>query len=148
MSAVTHRKGLGMPIAQFVDDSEFDPEKRVMDAAFEMAREALELGDERKLANERIAKSIIELAKAGEHNADLLCESDRGVSAKVAELGGSIPPKSERNPAKFSRFVKAEIERWSPILKAASAETATAGQSGTASQSGPAGPPGPQGQSG
>jgi hypothetical protein len=64
-----------MPIAQFVDDSEFDPEKRVMDAAFEMAREALELGDERKLANERIAKSIIELAKAGEHNADLLWES-------------------------------------------------------------------------
>ena len=65
-----------MPIAQFVDDSEFDPEtKRVMDAAFEMAREALQLGDERKLANERIAKSIIELAKAGEHNADVLCES-------------------------------------------------------------------------
>ena len=51
-----HRKGLGMPIAQFVDDSEFDPEtKRVMDAQFEMARKALQLGDERKLANERIA---------------------------------------------------------------------------------------------
>jgi hypothetical protein len=46
-----------------------------MDAAFEMAREVLQLGDERKLANERIAKSIIELAKAGEHNADRLCES-------------------------------------------------------------------------
>ncbi len=76
MSAVTHRKGLAMPIAQFVDDSEFDPEtKRVMDAAFEMAREALQLDDERKLANERIAKSITELAKAGEHNANLLCES-------------------------------------------------------------------------
>jgi hypothetical protein len=61
-----------MPIAQFVDVSEFDPEtKRVMDAAFEMAREALQLGDERKLAIERIAKSIIALAKAGEHNADL-----------------------------------------------------------------------------
>jgi hypothetical protein len=71
-----HRKGLGMPIAQFVDDSEFDPEtKRVMDAQFEMAREALQLGDERTLANERIARSIIELAKAGEHNADVLCES-------------------------------------------------------------------------
>ncbi len=65
-----------MPITQFVDDSEFDPEtKRVMDAAFEMAREALQLDDERKLANERIAKSITELAKAGEHNANLLCES-------------------------------------------------------------------------
>jgi len=65
-----------MPIAQFMDDSEFDPEtKLAIDAAFEMAREALQLGDERKLANERIAKSIIELAKTGEHNADLLCES-------------------------------------------------------------------------
>jgi len=59
-----------------MDDSEFDPEtKLAIDAAFEMAREALQLGDERKLANERIAKSIIELAKTGEHNADLLCES-------------------------------------------------------------------------
>jgi len=65
-----------MPIAQFVDVSEFDPEtKRVIEAAFEMARQALHLGDERKVANERIAKSIIELAKTGEHNADLLCES-------------------------------------------------------------------------
>jgi hypothetical protein len=65
-----------MPIAQFVDDSEFEPEtKRIMDAAFEMARKALQLGDDRKLANEQIAKSIVELAKAGEHNADLLCES-------------------------------------------------------------------------
>jgi hypothetical protein len=52
------------------------------------------------------------------------------VKAKVTELGGSIPPKSERTPAKFNRFVKAEIARWSPILKAASAETGTAGQSG------------------
>jgi tripartite-type tricarboxylate transporter receptor subunit TctC len=33
---------------------------------------------------------------------------DPGVKAKVAELGGSIPPKSERMPAKFSRFVNAE----------------------------------------
>jgi tripartite-type tricarboxylate transporter receptor subunit TctC len=46
---------------------------------------------------------------------------DPGVQTKVAELGGSIPAKSERTPAKFARFVNAEIERWSPILKAASA---------------------------
>jgi hypothetical protein len=70
------------------------------------------------------------------------------VKAKVTELGGSIPPKSERTPAKFNRFVKAEIARWSPILKAASAETGTAGQSGAAGQPAPAppgqpGPPGP-----
>jgi hypothetical protein len=35
------------------------------------------------------------------------------VKAKVTELGGSIPPKSERTPAKFNRFVKAEIARFS-----------------------------------
>jgi tripartite-type tricarboxylate transporter receptor subunit TctC len=48
---------------------------------------------------------------------------DPGVKAKVAELGGSIPPKSERTPEKFARFVNAEIARWSPILKAASVGT-------------------------
>ena len=48
-----------------------------------------------------------------------------GVKEKVAELGGSIPPKSERTPAKFGRFVNAEIGRWLPILNAASAGTRT-----------------------
>src|SRR5262245_13594430 len=46
---------------------------------------------------------------------------DPGVAAKLAELGGSIPLKSERTPAKFDRFVKTEIAHWSPILKAANA---------------------------
>ena len=50
---------------------------------------------------------------------------DPSVNAKVAELGGSIPPKSERTPAKFGRFVNAEIARWLPILNAGSAETGT-----------------------
>jgi tripartite-type tricarboxylate transporter receptor subunit TctC len=44
---------------------------------------------------------------------------DSGVAAKLAELGGSIPLKSERTPAEFSGFVNAEIVRWSPILNAA-----------------------------
>ena len=44
---------------------------------------------------------------------------DPAVVAKLAELGGSIPPKNERTPAKFGSFVKAEIARWSPILKVA-----------------------------
>jgi tripartite-type tricarboxylate transporter receptor subunit TctC len=48
---------------------------------------------------------------------------DPGVKAKVADLGGSIPPKSERTPAKFSRFVNAEIARWSPVLTAAGTGT-------------------------
>jgi tripartite-type tricarboxylate transporter receptor subunit TctC len=45
---------------------------------------------------------------------------DSAVKAKVAELGGSIPPKSERTPMKFSRFVNSEIIRWSPVLSAVS----------------------------
>ena len=45
-----------------------------MGVAFEMAREALQLGDD-NFFNERIAKRIVELAKTGELNPDLLCES-------------------------------------------------------------------------
>jgi tripartite-type tricarboxylate transporter receptor subunit TctC len=46
---------------------------------------------------------------------------DPGVAKRLADLGASIPAKEERNPATFDRLVKAEIARWSPILKAASA---------------------------
>jgi tripartite-type tricarboxylate transporter receptor subunit TctC len=53
--------------------------------------------------------------------ADALDKSldDPTVQKRLADLGGSIPPKGERTPAKFDAFVKAEIARWSPILKAA-----------------------------
>jgi hypothetical protein len=42
--------------------------------AFEMARVALGLPDWDDVANEILAKRVIELAKAGERNPDLLCE--------------------------------------------------------------------------
>jgi tripartite-type tricarboxylate transporter receptor subunit TctC len=45
---------------------------------------------------------------------------DPAVEKRLADLGGSLPTKDERSPAKFDSFVKAEIARWSPILKAAS----------------------------
>jgi hypothetical protein len=45
-----------------------------MGVAFEMVRAALRLVDRDDLANEMIAKRIIELANAGERNPDLLCE--------------------------------------------------------------------------
>jgi tripartite-type tricarboxylate transporter receptor subunit TctC len=45
---------------------------------------------------------------------------DPSVKKRLADLGGSIPGKQERTPASFTRLVKAEIARWSPILKAAS----------------------------
>jgi hypothetical protein len=40
----------------------------------------------------------------------------------------SLPRKEERSPAKFASFVKSEISRWSPILKAATAESKSAGR--------------------
>jgi hypothetical protein len=65
-----------MPIAQYLDgDIRFDAEAtRVMGVAFEMVRVALGLTDRGEPPNEIIAKRIIELAKAGERNPDLLCE--------------------------------------------------------------------------
>jgi tripartite-type tricarboxylate transporter receptor subunit TctC len=44
---------------------------------------------------------------------------DASVQKRLADLGGSIPAKDERSPARFDAYVKAEIARWSPILKAA-----------------------------
>src|SRR5581483_215642 len=46
---------------------------------------------------------------------------DAAVQKRITDLGGTIPPKAERNPAKFEAYVKSEIDRWSPILKAAGA---------------------------
>jgi tripartite-type tricarboxylate transporter receptor subunit TctC len=47
---------------------------------------------------------------------------DPGVKKQIAELGGSLPAKDGRTPDKFAAFVKAEMARWAPILKAANAE--------------------------
>ena len=47
---------------------------------------------------------------------------DPAVRKRLGDLGASIPAKQERNPATFDRLVKAEIARWAPILKAASAD--------------------------
>src|SRR5262245_14714767 len=47
---------------------------------------------------------------------------DPGVQSRLAGLGGSLPSKDERTPGKFASFVKSEIARWSPILKAANSE--------------------------
>ena len=44
---------------------------------------------------------------------------DPSVKVRLAERGGSLPGKDERTPAKFDSFVKAEIARWSPVLRAA-----------------------------
>jgi tripartite-type tricarboxylate transporter receptor subunit TctC len=44
---------------------------------------------------------------------------DDGVKQRINSLGGSIPGKAERTPAAFDAYVKSEIARWAPVLKAA-----------------------------
>jgi hypothetical protein len=62
-----------MSITPYLDDFDVDPEtKRVLGVALEMTRVSLGLAD--KFANGIIAKRIVELAKAGERNPNLLCE--------------------------------------------------------------------------
>jgi hypothetical protein len=69
-----HRQRL-MLSTPFLDDAGTDPEvRRVIGVAFEMARIALSLAERPVITNEIIAKRIIELAKAGERNPDILCE--------------------------------------------------------------------------
>ena len=64
-----------MPITIYFDGYRPDPEtKRVIGVAFEMTRAALRLVDRDDPVVAIIAKKIIELAKAGERNPDLLCE--------------------------------------------------------------------------
>lgn len=69
-------EGHEMPITPFLDGNiRFDPEgTRVMGVAFEMVCIALRLTDRNDGANEIVARRIIELAKTGERNPDLLCE--------------------------------------------------------------------------
>jgi hypothetical protein len=66
-----------MPIRQFLNGERFDPDTtRIMGIAFEMACAGLRLAnrDDDDFAKAVIAKTIIELAKAGERNVDTLCE--------------------------------------------------------------------------
>jgi hypothetical protein len=66
-----------MPITPYLDGFEGDSEaKRILGVAFEMACVALQLaGRSGDLADEVIARRMIELARAGERNPDVLCET-------------------------------------------------------------------------
>ena len=63
-----------MSITPYLDEFDADPKtKRVLAVALEMTRVSLGLTDD--LADGIIAKQIIEFAKAGERNPELLCEA-------------------------------------------------------------------------
>jgi hypothetical protein len=62
-----------MSITPYLHDFDADPEtKQILGVALEMTRVSLGLADD--FANGIIAKRVIELARAGERNPDLLCE--------------------------------------------------------------------------
>jgi CRP-like cAMP-binding protein len=63
-----------MPIRQFLSSERFDPDTtRIMGVAFEMACVALGLAGRGDIAKAVVAEKIIELAKAGERDANILC---------------------------------------------------------------------------
>lgn len=46
---------------------------------------------------------------------------DPATAKRLAELGGTVPPKADRGPARLGAILTAEIARWAPVLKNASA---------------------------
>jgi hypothetical protein len=84
-----------MPIDSFLNGEHFDPEtKRAMGVAFELARAAVRgSGADPMVAT--IAKRIIDLAKQGEKNADILCEralSELGIQQLDLATGHASQP--------------------------------------------------------
>jgi hypothetical protein len=64
-----------MPIRPFLTGEQFDQQTiRIFGVVFEQVCVALRIGDCDDDVKQAIAKKIIELAKTGERNPDLLCE--------------------------------------------------------------------------
>ena len=64
-----------MPIRSFLNGEQFDQETvRILGVAFEQVCIGLRTGDCADDVKQAIANQIIELAKTGERNPDLLCE--------------------------------------------------------------------------
>jgi hypothetical protein len=88
-------EGALVPIRPFLSGQTFDPETaRLLGVAFEMARAAIKCP--RDLSDEIIARTIIELAKAGERNVEVLCEAALKVPA--GEVSAPNPPPLPASP--------------------------------------------------
>jgi hypothetical protein len=76
-----------------LDDFDVDPQtKPVVRVALERTRVSLGLTDD--LADGIIAKQIIELAKAGERNPDLLVPKSRPISLNLFSSSAEISPQA------------------------------------------------------
>ena len=90
-----------MPIRPFLDGHRFDPETvRLMGIAFEMARVAITR--QADLTDEIIARTIIELAKAGERNVEVLCEA--ALNAPAGAVSAPNPPPLPASPPSTPDF--------------------------------------------
>ncbi|HEY0302474.1 MAG TPA: tripartite tricarboxylate transporter substrate-binding protein, partial [Rhizomicrobium sp.] len=49
--------------------------------------------------------------------------NDPAVARRLLELGGTVPPVSDRGPDFLATQLKADIASWNPILKAANEKT-------------------------
>ena len=84
-----------MPIRPFLNGQTFDPETaRLVGIAFETARAAIKRRAD--LSNEMIARTIIELAKAGERDVDVLCEA--ALNAPTGAVSAPNPPPLPASP--------------------------------------------------
>jgi hypothetical protein len=64
-----------MPITPYLNGERFEPEtERTLGVAFEQVCIALRIGASDDDVKQAIANKVIELAKAGERNPDILCE--------------------------------------------------------------------------
>jgi hypothetical protein len=76
-------------IRPFLSGQTFDPETvRLLGIAFETARAAVNRSAD--LTDEMMARTIIELAKAGERNVDALCEA--ALNAPTGAVSAPNPP--------------------------------------------------------
>ena len=86
-----------MPVTTWLDGYKPDPEtKRVIGVAFQMTRAALRLVDRDDPVVAIIAKKIIELAKAGERNVEVLCEA--ALNAPAGAVSVPNPPPLPASP--------------------------------------------------
>jgi hypothetical protein len=90
-----------VPIRSFLHGQTFDRETtRLLGVAFEMARAAIKCP--RDLSDEMIASKIIELAKAGERNVEVLSEAALNVPTVSAPNPPPLPASTPEPPGSSS----------------------------------------------
>jgi hypothetical protein len=94
-----------MPITPYLNGVRFDLEtRRILGVAFEIVCIALRTGDYDEYLKQAIATKVVELAKAGERNPDIMCErvleEIRGPQGVVRRRRAPTSPQQHRGTAR------------------------------------------------